>query len=34
MPWRTQQTLAAAAGMRRDEALELFRKISESAEFV
>ena len=34
MPWRTQQTLAAEAGMRRDEALELFRKISESAEFV
>ena len=34
MPWRTQQTLAAAAGMRRDEALELFRKISEGAAFV
>lgn len=34
MPWRTQQTLAAAAGMRRDEALELFQKISESAAFV
>ena len=34
MPWRTQQALAAAAGMRRDEALELFRNISESAAFV